>query len=72
MPGEFYVEGKQEKVSLQGVETSLADLNAKADAIKTKTDNLAGETPGQGSTTADWQAAEREMPERESRYTTSH
>ena len=58
MPGEFYVEGKQEKVSLQGVETSLADLNAKADAIKTKTDNLAGETPGQGSTTADWQAAE--------------
>jgi hypothetical protein len=58
MPGEFYVEGKQEKVSLQGVESSLADLNAKADAIKTKTDNLAGETPGQGSTTADWQAAE--------------
>ncbi|MDD4986925.1 MAG: hypothetical protein PHQ43_14350 [Dehalococcoidales bacterium] len=58
MPGEFYVEGKQEKVSLQGVESSLADLNAKADAIKTKTDNLAGETPGQGSTTADWQVAE--------------
>ncbi len=58
MPGEFYVENKAEKVSLESVESSLAGLNTKADEIKARTDNLAGETPGQGSTTADWQIAE--------------
>ena len=58
MPGEFYVENKAEKVSLEAVESALAGLSTKADAIKAKTDNLAGETPGQGSTTADWQVAE--------------
>ena len=29
MPGEFYVEGKAEKVSLQEVESSLAGLHSK-------------------------------------------
>ena len=54
MPGEFYVEGKAEKVSLSGIE-------AKIDAVKTQTDRLAGETPGEGSTTADWQTAEADV-----------
>ena len=54
MPGEFYVEGKAEKVSISGLE-------AKIDAVKTQTDRLAGETPGEGSTTADWQAGEADV-----------
>ncbi|APH12380.1 hypothetical protein ASJ33_04055 [Dehalococcoides mccartyi] len=58
MPGEFYVENKAEKVSLETVESSLAELNTKADAIKVRTDNLAGENPWQGATTADWQTVE--------------
>lgn len=61
MPGEFYVEGKAEKVSLQGVESSLAGLHSKADGIKGQTDKLAGDAPGQGSTTADWQTAEADV-----------
>lgn len=58
MPGEFYVENKAEKVSLEIVESSLAGLNTKADAIKAQTDNLAGENPWFGATTADWQTVE--------------
>ena len=54
MPGEFYVEGKAEKVSLAGVEEKI-------DTVKTQTDRLAGETPGKGSTTADWQVSEADV-----------
>ena len=54
MPGEFYVEGKAEKVSLTGIETKIA-------AVKTQTDRLAGEPPGEGSTTADWQVSEADV-----------
>ena len=54
MPGEFYVEGKAEKVSISGLETKI-------DAVKTQTDRLAGETPGEGSTTADWQTGEADV-----------
>lgn len=61
MPGEFYVETKGGKVNLVPIETSLADLQAKVDGIKTQTDKLAGEIPGQGSVTADWQTAESEV-----------
>ncbi len=61
MPGEFYFETKGGKVDLTPIETSLTDLQAKVDAIKTQTDKLAGETPGQGSVTADWQVAEADI-----------
>ncbi len=61
MPGEFYVENKAEKVSLEAVETGLANLNTKADAIKARTDNLAGEIPLQGEITADWQTVETDV-----------
>ena len=58
MPGEFYIEGKAAKVSLQGIEDSLARIEAKVDGVKTQTDKLEGEIPGEGSTTANWQLAE--------------
>lgn len=61
MPGEFYVETKGGKVNLVPIETSLTDLQAKVDAIKTQTDKLAGEIPGQGSVTADWQVADADV-----------
>jgi len=54
MPGEFYVEGKQEKLSLQGI---LARL----DEIEAKLDKLAGEEPVTGSVTADWNTAESDV-----------
>ncbi len=61
MPGEFYVEGKAAKVSLQGIESSLARIEGKVDGVKVQTDRLAGDTPGQGSTTADWQLGEADV-----------
>ncbi len=61
MPGEFYIETKGGKVDLTPIETSLTDLHEKVDAVKTQTDKLAGETPGQGSVTADWQVAEADV-----------
>ena len=54
MPGEFYVEGKQEKVSLQGILVRL-------DEIEAKLDKLAGEEPATGSVTADWNTAESDV-----------
>jgi hypothetical protein len=54
MPGEFYVEGKQEKLNLQGI---LARL----DEIEAKLDKLAGEEPVTGSVTAAWNTAESDV-----------
>ena len=54
MPGEFYIEGKAGKVSLKGIETRLT-------AIEDKLDKLAGEAPGTGSVTGDWQTAESDV-----------
>ena len=51
MPGEFYIEGKKEKVTVK-------DLSAEVAAIEAKLDKLAGESPGEGSTSANWQTAE--------------
>ena len=51
MPGEFYIEGKQEKLSLQGILVRL-------DEIEAKLDKLAGEEPVKNSVTADWNTAE--------------
>jgi hypothetical protein len=58
MPGEFYLKGKKEKVDLFQILESLTRLEATGEAIKAQTDKLAGEMPGTGSTTADWQMAE--------------
>jgi len=54
MPGEFYIEGKQEKLNLQGI---LARL----DEIKGQLDKLAGEEPVTASVTADWNIAEADV-----------
>ncbi|ACZ61393.1 hypothetical protein [Dehalococcoides mccartyi] len=61
MPGEFYIEGKAAKVSLKGLEDVLARIETKVDGVKSQTDKLAGETPGEGSTTADWQSVESDV-----------
>jgi len=54
MPGEFYVEGKQEKLSLQGILTRL-------DEIEAKLDKLAGGEPVTGPVTAAWNTAESDV-----------
>ena len=54
MPGEFYVEGKQEKLSLQGILVRL-------DEIEAKLDKLAGEEPVKDLVTADWNTAESDV-----------
>ena len=54
MPGEFYIEGKQEKLSLQGILVRL-------DEIEAKLDKLAGEEPVKDSVTADWNTAESDV-----------
>jgi hypothetical protein len=61
MPGEFYIKGKKEKTDLSQVLAGITQLEATGDAIKARTDNLAGEAPETGSTTADWQAAESDI-----------
>lgn len=61
MPGEFYIEGKKQATDLSQLLAGLARLEAAAYAIKASTDKLAGETPGTGSATADWQAAEADV-----------
>ena len=61
MPGEFYIKGKKEKTDLSQVLAGITQLEAAGDAIKARTDNLAGEAPETGSTVADWQAAESDI-----------
>ena len=61
MPGEFYIKGKKEKTDLSQVLAGITQLEATGDAIKARTDNLAGEVPETGSTVADWQAAESDI-----------
>ena len=54
MPGEFYVEGKQEKLSLQGILAKLAE-------ILTKLEGPADVEPLTGTTIADWNTAESDI-----------
>jgi len=75
MPGEFYIEGKAEKVDLtqviekitsetfglEALKDLLDILGGKADGIISQTDKLAGQLPFAGSVTRDWQAAEAEV-----------
>lgn len=58
MPGEFYIENKAERLSLKSIEDAIAALEAKLDTVKIQTDKLAGQSPVEGSVTADWQVAE--------------
>ena len=61
MPGEFYIKGKKEKTDLSLMLAGITQLETTGDAIKARTDNLAGEVPETGSTVADWQAAESDI-----------
>ncbi len=61
MPGEFYIENKKQKTDLTQVLSGIAQLQTTEDAVKTRTDKLAGETPAASSTTADWQTAEADV-----------
>ena len=68
MPGEFYIEGKKEKVDLSQILANQAEILAgrdelenKSDAIRSQTEKLAGLEPVTGSTTHDWQTAESEV-----------
>ncbi len=58
MPGELYLKGSKEKVDLSQILEGLTQLEATGEAIKAQTDRLAGEIPGTGTTTADWQVTE--------------
>ena len=54
MPGEFYIEGKQEKLSLQEVLAKLAEILAKLEGP-------ADVEPTTGNATADWNTAESDV-----------
>jgi hypothetical protein len=62
MPGEFYIEGKKEKVDLteikniiSEVQTTITQVQASVITLVTRSE---GVPPVTGSTTGDWQAAE--------------
>ena len=68
MPGEFYIEGKREKVDLSQILANQAEiltrqgeLEAKGDGIRSQTDKLAGAAPVSGSATQNWQTAESDV-----------
>lgn len=68
MPGEFYIEGKKEKVDLSQILASQAqvltkqdELEVKGDDIRSQTNKLAGATPLSASATQDWQTAEADV-----------
>jgi hypothetical protein len=54
MPGEFYIEGKQEKLNLQEILAKLAEILAKLEGP-------ADVEPTTGNATADWNTAESEV-----------
>lgn len=68
MPGEFYIEGKKEKVDLSQILANQSqiltrqdDLESRINDIKSQTDKLAGQSPSSGSATQDWQLAESDV-----------
>ena len=75
MPGEFYIEGKAEKVDLsqliekitsetfglEALKDLLDALGIKVDSIGSQTEKLAGQAPVTGTITQDWQTAEAEV-----------
>ncbi len=68
MPGEFYIEGKKEKVDLSQILANQSqiltrqdDLESRANDIKSQTDKLAGQSPSSGSASQDWQLAESDV-----------
>ena len=62
MPGEFYIEGKQQKVDLTEIKNSISEVKTAVtqvqNAVTTLVTKCEGLAPVTGSTTADWQTAE--------------
>jgi hypothetical protein len=57
MPGEFYVEHKSERISLQIIENALISISDRLNEIKSQVDVLAVDPSGnKGTTTANWYA----------------
>jgi len=75
MPGEFYIENRQEKLDLaalfdeitssvyglEALKQLIDDLGQKAEDIENQTDKLTGQAPVYGSITADWETAEANL-----------
>jgi hypothetical protein len=49
MPGEFYIEGKKERLDLSAILTAITDLQAELGRLR-------GDAPVSGSVTANWQS----------------
>ena len=54
MPGEFYIEGKKEKLDISDLLSEIGELKEQIAAIKDHAENLSGEDPVSGSVTGNW------------------
>jgi len=54
MPGEFYIEGKKEKLDISNLLDEIVELKEQVAAIKDYTENLSGEDPVSGSVIGNW------------------
>jgi hypothetical protein len=54
MPGEFYIEGKKEKLDISDLLSEIGELREEIAGIKNHTEKLTGEDPVSGSVTANW------------------
>ena len=54
MPGEFYIEGKKEKLDISDLLSEIGELREEIAGIKNHTEKLSGEDPVSGSVTANW------------------
>jgi hypothetical protein len=65
MPGEFYIEGKKEKVDLTEIKNIISEVQTSISQVQNNVITLVtrseGVPPVTGSTTADWQTAESDV-----------
>jgi hypothetical protein len=65
MPGEFYIEGKKEKVDLTEIKNVISEVQTSITQVQNNVTTLVtkfeGVPPVTGSTTADWQTAESDV-----------
>jgi hypothetical protein len=65
MPGEFYIEGKREKVDLTEIKNIISEMQTSITQVQNNVTTLVtkseGVAPVTGSAMADWQAAESDV-----------
>jgi len=65
MPGEFYIEGKKEKVDLTEIKNIISELHSSVTQVQNNVTTLVtkseGVAPVTGSAMADWQTAESDV-----------